>query len=189
MHSVLIWRVGVSRVAKVPVIIPEGVDVRIEGEGESVSVTGPKGFLTQAIHPKVQVLQDGGVARVISRGTGGDANAFSGTIRALLNNMVTGVSQGFEKKLELIGVGYRAQMKGEILNLALGYSHSIDFPIPKGIVVETPSNTQIVVRGIDKQRVGQVAATIRGFRPPEPYKGKGVRYVGEAIVRKVAKKK
>lgn len=176
-----------SRVAKVPVVIPAGVDMRIDHK--SVAVKGPKGFLTQFIHPGVQVLQEGDVARVSPSASEPKADALAGTFRALLNNMVIGVSQGFEKKLELIGVGYRAQAKGKTLNLALGYSHPIDFPIPDGVVVETPTNTQIVVSGIDKQKVGQVAAIIRGFRPPEPYKGKGVRYADETVIRKVAKKK
>nr|VFK09474.1 MAG: large subunit ribosomal protein L6 [Candidatus Kentron sp. LPFa]VFK25496.1 MAG: large subunit ribosomal protein L6 [Candidatus Kentron sp. LPFa] len=176
-----------SRVAKVPVIIPVGVDVRVDHK--SVTVKGPKGILAQSMLSGVEILQDEGVARVLPRVGEANAKAFSGTARALLNNMVIGVSQGFEKRLELVGVGYRAQVKDKILNLALGYSHPIDFPVPEGIVLETPTNTQIVVRGIDKQRVGQTAATIRSFRPPEPYKGKGVRYVGETIIRKVAKKK
>jgi len=178
---------NVSRIAKVPVIVPAGVDVRVDHQ--SVTVKGPKGLLTQTIHPGVQVLLDDGAVRVIPRAVEANADAFSGTTRALLSNMVFGVSQGFEKKLELIGVGYRAQIDGKTLNLALGYSHPINFPVPDGIMVETPSNTQIVVRGIDKQQVGQTAATIRGFRPPEPYKGKGVRYVDEVVIRKVAKKK
>nr|VFK46091.1 MAG: large subunit ribosomal protein L6 [Candidatus Kentron sp. TC]VFK48082.1 MAG: LSU ribosomal protein L6P [Candidatus Kentron sp. TC] len=176
-----------SRVAKVPVVIPADVDVHVDRE--SVTVKGSKGILTQPMLSGVEILQEDGVARVLPRVGEVNAKAFSGTARALLNNMVIGVSQGFEKKLELVGVGYRAQVKDKTLNLVLGYSHSIDFPIPGDIVVETPTNTQIVVRGVDKQRVGQTAATIRSFRSPEPYKGKGVRYVGETIIRKVAKKK
>lgn len=176
-----------SRVAKVPVIIPSGVDVRVEGQ--SVAVKGSKGSLKHVVHSAVEVLLDNSVMRVIPRVSDGQASAFAGTTRALLSNMVTGVSQGFEKKLDLVGVGYRVQMKAQVLSLALGYSHPIDFPVPEGVMIETPSNTQIIVRGIDKQRVGQVAATIRNFRPPEPYKGKGVRYADETIVRKVAKKK
>nr|VFK61346.1 MAG: large subunit ribosomal protein L6 [Candidatus Kentron sp. TC] len=176
-----------SRVAKVPVVIPADVDVHVDRE--SVTVKGSKGILTQPMLSGVEILQEDGVARVLPRVGEVNAKAFSGTARALLNNMVIGVSQGFEKKLELVGVGYRAQVKDKTLNLVLGYSHSIDFPIPGDIVVETPTNTQIVVRGVDKQRVGQTAATIRSFRSPEPYKGKGIRYVGETIIRKVAKKK
>nr|VFJ95396.1 MAG: LSU ribosomal protein L6P [Candidatus Kentron sp. LFY] len=178
---------SVSRVAKVPIVVPNGVEVRVDHK--AVIVTGPKGLLTQPIHPGVQVFQDDNVVRVVSRAGEVNANAFSGTVRALLSNMVIGVSQGFEKKLELVGVGYRAQVKNKTLNLTLGYSHPIDFLVPEGITVETPTNVQIVVRGIDKQQVGQVAATIRSFRPPEPYKGKGVRYMNETIIRKVAKKK
>nr|VFJ43664.1 MAG: large subunit ribosomal protein L6 [Candidatus Kentron sp. FM]VFJ45596.1 MAG: large subunit ribosomal protein L6 [Candidatus Kentron sp. FM]VFK06945.1 MAG: large subunit ribosomal protein L6 [Candidatus Kentron sp. FM] len=176
-----------SRVAKVPVIIPSGVDVRVEGQ--SVAVKGSKGSLKHVVHSAVEVLLDNSAMRVVPRVSDSQASALAGTTRALLSNMVTGVSQGFEKKLELVGVGYRVQMKAQVLSLALGYSHPIDFPVPEGVVIETPSNTQIIVRGIDKQRVGQVAATIRNFRPPEPYKGKGVRYADETIVRKVAKKK
>jgi large subunit ribosomal protein L6 len=177
----------VSRVGKVPVTIPSGVEVLIEGQ--TVVVKGGKGSIVHTAHSAVNVFLGDNAMRVVSRTSGGEVNALVGTTRALLNNMVIGVSQGFEKRLELVGVGYRVQMKDQVLNLSLGYSHSIDFPVPEGVVIETPSNTQVVVRGIDKQRVGQIAATIRSFRPPEPYKGKGVRYVNEAIVRKVAKKK
>nr|VFJ58726.1 MAG: LSU ribosomal protein L6P [Candidatus Kentron sp. FW] len=176
-----------SRVAKIPIVIPAGVEVRVDRQ--SVVVMGPRGSLTQAIHPSVQISQDGNIARVLPRMEETNANAFSGTIRALLYNMIIGVSQGFERRLELVGVGYRAQMKDRTLNLLLGYSHPIDFLVPEGILVETPTNVLIVVRGIDKQQVGQVAAIIRSFRPPEPYKGKGVRYANETIIRKVAKKK
>jgi large subunit ribosomal protein L6 len=168
-------------------MIPSGVEVWFEDP--VVIVKGPKGTLDYAVHSQVEVFQEDGVVRVIPRTNKPGADALAGTTRALLGNMVTGVSRGFEKKLELVGVGYRAQMKGRMLNLTLGYSHPIDFPVPEEVVVETPSNTQIVVQGIDKQRVGQVAATIRSFRPPEPYKGKGIRYADEVIVRKVAKKK
>nr|VFJ63182.1 MAG: LSU ribosomal protein L6P [Candidatus Kentron sp. FW] len=176
-----------SRVAKIPIVIPAGVEVRVDRQ--SVVVMGPRGSLTQAIHPSVQISQDGNIARVLPRMEETNANAFSGTIRALLYNMIIGVSQGFERRLELVGVGYRAQMKDRTLNLLLGYSHPIDFLVPEGVLVETPTNVLIVVRGIDKQQVGQVAAIIRSFRPPEPYKGKGVRYANETIIRKVAKKK
>lgn len=176
-----------SRVAKVPVSIPSGVDVRVEGQ--TISVKGGKGSLAHVTHSAVEVSLDEGAMRVTPRVGHAGADALAGTTRALLNNMVVGVSQGFEKKLELVGVGYRAQVKPPVLNLLLGYSHPIDFPIPEDLTIETPTNTQIIVRGIDKQRVGQIAATIRGFRPPEPYKGKGIRYSDEAVVRKVAKKK
>jgi len=177
----------VSRVAKLPVTIPSGVEVQLEGQ--FISVSGVKGHLVHTVHSAVEVIRDGHIVRVVPRQDRGHSGAFAGTTRALLNNMVTGVSRGFEKKLELVGVGYRAQMKGHVLNLTLGFSHPIDYSVPEGVVIETPTNTQIVVRGIDKQRVGQVAATIRAFRPPEPYKGKGVRYANEIIIRKVAKKK
>nr|VFK00978.1 MAG: LSU ribosomal protein L6P [Candidatus Kentron sp. H]VFK01127.1 MAG: LSU ribosomal protein L6P [Candidatus Kentron sp. H]VFK03579.1 MAG: LSU ribosomal protein L6P [Candidatus Kentron sp. H] len=179
--------VGMSRVAKVPVIIPSDVDVRVEGQ--AVAVKGSKGELAYITHSGVRVSLENNTMRVAPRVSGRGAAALAGTTRALLNNMLIGVGQGFEKKLELVGVGYRAQMKTQVLNLALGYSHPIDFPVPEGVVIETPSNTQIIVRGVDKQRVGQVAATIRSLRPPEPYKGKGVRYANEMILRKVAKKK
>jgi large subunit ribosomal protein L6 len=176
-----------SRVAKVPIIIPSGVDVRIENQ--AVTVKGRKGVLVYFTHPTVGVSFHDNAMWIVPRVEDRLADAFAGTTRALLNNMVIGVSQGFEKKLELVGVGYRAQMKGQVLNLSLGYSHPIDFPVPEEVMIEAPSNTQIVVRGIDKQKVGQIAATIRSFRPPEPYKGKGVRYANETIIRKVAKKK
>lgn len=189
MRRILTGELSVSRVAKVPVVIPSGVDVRIDGK--TVTVKGEKGSLEHIVHSDVEISLETGIMRVAPRMgvNGGSAKALAGTTRALLSNMVVGVSQGFEKKLELVGVGYRAQMKARILNLALGYSHPIDFSVPEGVEVETPSNTQILVRGIDKQQVGQVAAVIRGFRSPEPYKGKGVRYANETIIRKVAKKK
>jgi large subunit ribosomal protein L6 len=176
-----------SRIGKAPVKLPSGVDVTMSGR--DVTVKGPKGSMSWAVHPTVEVEIDGGV--VTTRPTNGDEShwAMAGTTRALLNNMVTGVSTGFERKLSLVGVGYRAQAKGKVLNLALGFSHPIDFPVPDGIEIETPAPTEIVVRGIDKQQVGQVAAVIRGFRPPEPYKGKGVRYADEQVLRKEAKKK
>jgi large subunit ribosomal protein L6 len=176
-----------SRISGAPVVIPDGVDVDVDGQ--SVTVKGGKGELTLAAHPTVVVSREDGVLKFSTQEGAVNAVAFAGTTRALVNNMVTGVSAGFEKKLELVGVGYRAQMKDKVLNLSLGYSHPIDFEIPEGVAIETPTQTQIVVSGVDKQQVGQVAAVIRGFRPPEPYKGKGVRYAGEQIVRKVAKKK
>ncbi len=176
-----------SRIANQPVSIPSGVEVSVSGQ--QVAVKSGKGQLALEVHPKVSVLQEEGVVRVAARNKEKASVALAGTTRALLNNMVKGVSQGFEKRLQLVGVGYRAQVQGNTLNLTLGLSHPVNFPIPDGISVETPSQTEIVVKGIDKQRVGQVAAEIRAFRRPEPYKGKGVRYADEQIIRKEAKKK
>jgi large subunit ribosomal protein L6 len=174
-----------SRVAKAPIAVAKGVDVRIDGR--HVTVKGPKGALEMDLHPTVSVsLEDGSLT--VAPANDGDW-AMAGTMRALLGNMVQGVSDGFQKKLQLVGVGYRAQGKGKVLNLSLGFSHPIDFPVPEGITIETPSQTEVVVSGSDKQRVGQVAAEIRAFRPPEPYKGKGVRYADEHVIRKEAKKK
>ena len=175
-----------SRVANKLISIPKGVDVVINGQ--NVTIKGAKGSLDYVLHEHVSVVQDGDELRVTTRSQAKSAVVQAGTSRALLSNMVTGVSDGYERKLEIVGVGYRAQVKGNTLNLALGHSHPIDFPIPDGVEVETPSQTEIVIRGTDKQRVGQVAANIRAFRKPEPYKGKGVRYAGENIVRKEAKK-
>ena len=173
-----------SRVAKQPIAIPAGVE--FNQVGQQVVVKGPKGTLELNLHASVAIEHD---AEQISIKPGNDeARAMAGTMRSLLNNMVIGVSQGYEKKLELVGVGYRAQMQDQRLNLTLGFSHPVHLDVPEGISIETPSQTQIVVRGADKQKVGQVAAVIRGYRPPEPYKGKGVRYAGEHIVRKEAKK-
>ncbi len=176
-----------SRVAKKPVAIPAGVEVKIEGD--AVAVKGAKGQLQFTLHPDVQVEREGDELRVTARGNGKQANAMAGTTRALVSNMVTGVSQGFEKKLTLVGVGYRAQAQGKTLNLTLGFSHPVNYQVPDGVTVETPSQTEVVIRGVDKQQVGQVAAEIRAYRPPEPYKGKGVRYADEQIVLKEAKKK
>lgn len=174
-----------SRVSKNPVVIPSGVEVKIQ-EG-NVAVKGPKGALEMKMHPGVGLMQEGD--QILFEVKRKDANAMAGTMRSLFYNMVSGVSNGFERKLELVGVGYRAQAQGNSLNLTLGYSHPIDYSIPEGITINTPSQTQVVVQGIDKQKVGQVAAEIRAFRPPEPYKGKGVKYVDEHLVRKEAKKK
>ncbi len=176
-----------SRVAKSPVAIPSGVSVKLVDE--NVSVKGPKGEMSFGIHPDVMVSEEDGQLKIAPRSETQSAWAMAGTMRALLNNMVTGVSAGFEKKLQLIGVGYRAQAGGKNLNLSLGFSHPIDYPVPEGITIATPSATEIVVSGSDKQQVGQVAAEIRAFRPPEPYKGKGVRYADEQVMRKEAKKK
>ncbi|NBC11811.1 MAG: 50S ribosomal protein L6 [Gammaproteobacteria bacterium] len=176
-----------SRVAKAPVKVPSGVEVQITGQ--DVAVKGPKGTMGWTVHKTVSVALEDGVVRVTPEGDRPEHWAMAGTTRALVNNMVVGVSTGFERKLTLVGVGYRAQAKGQVLNLALGYSHPIDYPVPEGVEIETPAATEIVVKGSDKQRVGQVAAEIRGLRPPEPYKGKGVRYADEYVVRKEAKKK
>ncbi|WP_297528528.1 50S ribosomal protein L6 [Thiohalobacter sp.] len=176
-----------SRVAKQPVEMPSGVEITIASG--KVTAKGPKGSLELTLNPLVEVKQDGNVLTIVPAKESKQAWAMAGTTRALLNNMVIGVSQGFERKLELVGVGYRAQAQGNTLNLTLGFSHPINYPVPEGITIETPSQTEVVVKGADKQRVGQVAAEIRAFRPPEPYKGKGVKYADEVIVRKEAKKK
>lgn len=177
-----------SRIAKYPVSIPDGVQVSLDEQ--SISVQGTKGALQHNIHRAVCVSkQDGNLLTFTARKEVPNADALAGTTRAVVQNMVLGVSQGFARKLELVGVGYRAQVKDGALVLSLGYSHPIEFRAPPGIVIEAPTQTEILVKGIDKQQVGQVAAILRGFRPPEPYKGKGVRFAGEVIVRKVAKKK
>ena len=176
-----------SRIAKNPIVIPSGVNVTIDGR--TVTVKGPKGQLAVDVHQDVTVAKEENEIRCSIRHNSITAKAMSGTARALINNMVTGVSKGYEKKLELVGVGYRAQAQGKKLNLTLGFSHPVNYPVPEGITVETPSQTEVVVKGVDKQQVGQVAAEIRGYRPPEPYKGKGVRYANETIIRKEAKKK
>ena len=154
-----------------------------------LTVKGPKGTLEHRIHDLVEMKREDAELNFGARNDSGQASALAGTTRSIVSNMVVGVSEGFEKKLELIGVGYRAQSKGKVLNLTLGFSHPIDYELPEGITADTPSQTEIVVKGSDKQRVGQVAAEIRAFRPPEPYKGKGVRYADEIVIRKEAKKK
>jgi len=176
-----------SRVAKNPINVPSGVDINISGN--EITVKGPKGTLHQAIHGFVEVGREDATLTVAPRVEGREQWAMAGTFRALINNMVNGVSSGFSKKLQLVGVGYRAQVKGKILNLNLGFSHPVDYDIPEGITIETPTNSEVVVSGCDKQKVGQIASEIRAFRPPEPYKGKGVRYADEYVVRKEAKKK
>ena len=176
-----------SRVAKIPVRLPDGVEVEIASR--ALTVRGAKGSLTLAVSAEVEVQRESGALTFVPRAGSRAARALAGTTRSLVNNMVLGVSQGFEKRLELQGVGYRAQAQGRQLNLQLGFSHPIQYPLPDGIDVETASQTQIVVKGIDKQLVGQVSAEIRAFRPPEPYKGKGVRYDGERVRRKEGKKK
>ena len=173
-----------SRIGRAPIEIPAGVEVTCNGN--VVTVKGPKGTLSIAKPAGVDVNVDNGVAN-LSPATPAD-DAITGTIRAILANMVKGVSEGFERKLELVGVGYRAAMQGKDLNLSLGFSHPILFKTPEGITIATPTQTEILVQGADKQRVGEVAAKIRGFRPPEPYKGKGVKYSDETIIRKEAKK-
>lgn len=176
-----------SRVANNPVVLPKGVEVKLNGQ--ALSVKGGKGTLEMTISDKVAVNQEDNVLTFAVVSGGKSGIAMSGTTRALVNNMVVGVSEGFEKKLVLNGVGYRAKASGKTLNLTLGFSHPVDYVLPEGITAETPSQTEIVVKGVDKQAVGQAAAEIRAFRPPEPYKGKGVRYEDEYVRRKEAKKK
>jgi large subunit ribosomal protein L6 len=176
-----------SRIADKPVEIPSSVEVNISGQ--TISVKGKNGTMSLDVNEKVAVAQEDGALKFSGREGVEGSVAMAGTMRSLTNNLVTGVSQGFEKKLTLIGVGYRAQAQGNVLNLTLGFSHPVNYKIPEGITVETPSQTEIVIKGADKQKVGQVAAEIRAFRPPEPYKGKGVRYTDEHVIRKEAKKK
>jgi large subunit ribosomal protein L6 len=176
-----------SRIANAPVEIPAGVEVSLNGT--EVSIKGAKGTLNRTIHSNVEVKQEGTALLLTAKDKAKQSIALAGTTRALLNNMVLGVSQGFEKKLTLIGVGYRAKAQGSKLDLTLGFSHPVQYLVPEGIKVETPSQTEIIVTGADKETVGQVAADIRAYRPPEPYKGKGVRYADEYVARKDAKKK
>jgi len=174
-----------SRIARQPVEIPGGVEVKLLGK--QITAKGPVGKMSMDIHRDISVEQKDNQLRVLMDKVGNVAMA--GTTRALIHNLVTGVSQGFERRLELVGVGYRAQSKGKVLRLTLGFSHAIEYSVPEGITIETPSQTEVVVKGMDKQKVGQVAAEVRAYRPPEPYKGKGVRYVDERVIRKEAKKK
>ncbi len=176
-----------SRVAKAPVELPKGVEFR--QDGNLVTLKGSNGELSLELNSEVELKQEENVLTLSPRSGSRFSTAIAGTMRALLANMATGVSEGFERKLELKGVGYRAQAQGKSLNLSLGFSHPVVYEAPEGISIETPSQTEIVVRGADKQRVGQAAAEIRGFRPPEPYKGKGVRYSDERVQLKEAKKK
>lgn len=176
-----------SRIANAPVSLPSGVEITLNGQ--LIKVKGSKGELEWNVHELVSVAQEDATVKVAANDSSKNAVALAGTTRALINNMVTGVTAGFEKKLSIIGVGYRAQAQGQKLNLTLGFSHPVVYEVPAGIKVETPSNTEINVSGIDKQQVGQVAAEIRAYRPPEPYKGKGVRYTDEYVLRKQAKKK
>ena len=176
-----------SRIAKNPIVLPKGVEVSMTGN--TVNVKGSKGNLSFDVHQSVEVKQEEGELKFAARDGSKSSRAMAGTMRSLVNNMVVGVSDGFERKLTLVGVGYRAQAQGKTLNLTLGFSHPVAFEAPEGITIETPSQTEIVVKGIDKQQVGQTAANIRAYRPPEPYKGKGVRYADEHISLKEAKKK
>lgn len=176
-----------SRIGNAPVVLPEKVEVTLSA-GE-ISVTGPLGTLSRKLTPEVKVEKIENRIQIKAAGNSRHADAMSGTLRALVANMVTGVTKGFEKKLSLVGVGYRAQAQGDKLNLTLGFSHPVVHPIPKGVKVETPTQTEIVIKGLDRQLVGQVAAEVRAYRSPEPYKGKGVRYTGEQIVLKETKKK
>jgi len=176
-----------SRIANNPVEIPSGVEVNISGQ--SMSVKGKNGNMSMEVNNKVQVKQEDNVLKFNGKEGVDGSVAMAGTMRSLVSNMVVGVSQGFEKNLELVGVGYRAQAQGNKLNLTLGFSHPVVYDVPEGISVETPTQTEIVVKGADKQKVGQVSAEIRAYRPPEPYKGKGVRYSDERVIRKEAKKK
>lgn len=173
-----------SRIAKAPITIPAGVDVNINGQ--NVQVKGPKGTMELNLHPSISLVMEDSILKIQEPAK--NAVAMAGTMRALLNNLVIGVTDGFEKKLKLVGVGYRANVQGNKLNLTLGFSHPVNYDIPEGIKVETPSQTEINISGSDKQKVGQVAAEVRAFRPPEPYKGKGVRYADEYVARKEAKK-
>jgi len=176
-----------SRVAKAPVVLPAGVDVSYQNN--VLTIKGSKGSLTQDIHPAVEVTTEDNQVRFKPENDKAEFWPMAGTMRALVNNMVVGVTDGFEKKLQLVGVGYRAKAQGNNLDLSLGFSHPVVYEVPEGVSVETPSNTEIVLKGTDKQQVGQAAAKIRAYRPPEPYKGKGVRYADERVIRKEAKKK
>lgn len=176
-----------SRVAKSPITLPSGVEIKIDGQ--ELTAKGPKGTQSISIHEFVEVRNEDGVLRVAPTKESQQAWALAGTTRTLVSNLITGVSVGFERKLELVGVGYRAQAQGKVLNLTLGFSHPVVYEMPEGVTAETPTQTEIVLRGIDKQLLGQVAANVRAYRKPEPYKGKGVRYSGEQVRRKEAKKK
>jgi large subunit ribosomal protein L6 len=177
-----------SRIAKKPVELPAGLEVKLDDQ--LISIKGSKGSSELTVHSSVKVVEEGN-ALVFAPADAANSSAWAmaGTMRSLVNNMVIGTSEGFEKKLELVGVGYRAKAQGNTLNLTLGFSHPVNYQLPEGVTVETPKQTEIIVRGVDKQKVGQVAAEIRAYRPPEPYKGKGVKYVDEHIIRKQAKKK
>ncbi|HJS39375.1 MAG TPA: 50S ribosomal protein L6 [Burkholderiales bacterium] len=176
-----------SRIAKFPIALPKGVEVTLAPG--SISVKGPLGTMARPMDPNVSIQKEGETLVCKALGNSHHANAMSGTLRALVANMVTGVSKGFEKRLALVGVGYRAQAQGDKLNLTVGFSHPVVHQMPKGVKVATPTQTEVIITGIDKQLVGQVAAEIRDAKPPEPYKGKGVRYANEQIVLKETKKK
>jgi len=176
-----------SRVAKAPINVPAGVEIAVNGQ--DVQVKGKVGELTTSVNPAVEVVVEDNVVTTVPREGFTDAWAQAGTARANINNMVVGVSAGFEKKLILNGVGYRAALKGNVLNLSLGFSHPVDFEVPAGVTIEVPTQTEVVVKGASKQLIGQTAANIRSYREPEPYKGKGIRYSDEVIRRKEAKKK
>lgn len=176
-----------SRVSKAPVVIPAGVEFK--RDGQHVAVKGKKGELLLTVHNTVNFEQEDNILRFSPADKSRSSNAMAGTMRVLVNNMVRGVSEGYEKKLILNGVGYRAKASGKVLNLSVGFSHPIDYELPEGIKADTPSQTEVVISGADKQRVGQVASEIRAFRPPEPYKGKGIRYADEYVRRKETKKK
>jgi large subunit ribosomal protein L6 len=173
-----------SRIAKAPIELPSGVEVKVQDS--QVNVKGPKGNMVLQLHASISLEQEDKVINV--KPATDSAMPMAGTFRSLVNNMVLGVTEGFEKKLTLVGIGYRAQVQGNKLTLALGFSHPVVYDAPEGVTIEAPSQTQLVIKGCDKQKVGQVAAEIRSFRPPEPYKGKGVRYSDERVVRKEAKK-
>ena len=176
-----------SRVGKKPVEL--GKDMSAEVKGQSVTIKGKKGSLTLDVNSEIEVTVDGSRVKVAPRSGSRFADAMAGTTRAHIANMVAGISKGFEKKLELVGVGYRVAVQGQKLNLTLGFSHPVDYPIPKGISIETPSQNEVIIKGMDRRQVGQVAADLRAYRPPEPYKGKGVKYANERIELKEAKKK
>ncbi len=176
-----------SRIAKKPIELPNGVEFKFDGR--EVSAKGPKGNLSITLHDAVELKQEDNVVTLSPKNNSQSALAVTGTMRSVIGNIVEGVSAGFEKRMQLVGVGYRAQAQGKQLNLSLGLSHPVNYPVPDGIEIETPAATEIVVRGCDKQQVGQVCAEIRAYRPPEPYKGKGIKYADEQIVRKEAKKK
>lgn len=176
-----------SRVGKMPIALPAGAEVTITTE--QITVKGPQGVLTQALNGLVNVANENGALQFTPANDSRDANAMSGTLRALVNNMVNGVTKGFERKLSLVGVGYKAQAQGDKLNLSLGFSHPVVHNMPAGVTCATPTPTEIIIKGVDKQKVGQVAAEVRAYRSPEPYKGKGVRYVDEVVIIKETKKK
>jgi large subunit ribosomal protein L6 len=176
-----------SRVGKMPITVPQGVDVQVSAE--KITVKGPQGTLTLPVNPLVTVKNDKGTLTFVATREGAEADAMSGTFRALVSNMVNGVNKGFERKLNLVGVGYRATAQGQKLNLQIGFSHPVVKDMPQGITVQTPTQTEILIKGADRQVVGQIAAEVRAIRPPEPYKGKGIRYSDERVVIKETKKK